>query len=242
MSLEKATTELERSLLPSTELSASTYKALKRLRKMLLLENKEWGPDLVIKAFNDWDKVFFNRRLKGHVELCWRDEKQIPDWVQHDIYGHHLEQDISWRWRHVKIELNANRLLLTPLMKIMRVGEPEVSPFRAMWGVFLHECCHAYLGILAGSATDEDERAEGYDGAHGVYFQRCIYAVDRSARAMLGVAAACNYSAQRAPQKPFDVKNHKVIPRDPKVPVLKSMGILQTWRTCVHMARVLLRA
>lgn len=241
--MEEATIKLERSLLPTTELSASTEAALKRLRKMMLLENQDWGPDIVIKSFNDWDKVFFNRRLKGHVEVCWRKEKDIPRWVQNGTYGHAANQDASWRWRHVKIELNADRLLLMPEMRPLRTGESPASPFRGLWGTFLHECCHAYLAILSGSSIDAEESAEGYDGGHGVYFQRCIYAVDRSARALLGVAPSCEYGTDgNLPQKFFDPKNHKVIPRDPKMPVLKRVGLVQVWRTCHHLARLLLRA
>lgn len=30
---------------------------------------------------------------------------------------------------------------------------------------------HAYLAILTGNGEDEDEEAEGYDGAHGPHFR-----------------------------------------------------------------------
>lgn len=90
--MEKATTELERSLLPTAKLSTSTEAALKRLRDMLLLEHKDWGPDLVVKSFNDWDKVFFNRRLKRHVEFCWRTEESVASWGRNanGVYGHEV--------------------------------------------------------------------------------------------------------------------------------------------------------
>ena len=154
-----------------------------------------------------------------------------------------MHQGASWRWAHVKIELNADQLLLRPAMRVTRKGEAPVSPFLFMWAVFLHECCHAYLEILSGTADDWDESAEGYDGGHGRHFQRCIYAVDRSARALMGVSACCAYGrTDNLPQKLFDVKNHKVIPRNPKMPVLKRVGLVQLWKTCSHMARVLLRA
>lgn len=125
----------------------------------------------------------------------------------------------------------------------MREGEAPVSDFIVMWGVFLHECCHAYLAVLSGTADDLEESAQGYDGGHGCYFQRCIYAVDRSSRALMGVPAFCCYGTKDyLPQKLFDVKNHKVIPRDPKMPILKRVGLVQMWKTCSRMARVLLRA
>lgn len=154
-----------------------------------------------------------------------------------------MAQGVSWRWAHVKIELNADRILLRPIMRAMRQDEAPVSPFLSMWGTFLHECCHAYLAVLSGTATDPEEVAEGYDGGHGYYFQRCIYAVDRSTRALIGVPACCYYGLQdNIPQKFFDLKTHKVVPRDPKIPVLKRVGLVQMWKTCSHMARVLLRA
>ena len=154
-----------------------------------------------------------------------------------------MGQGVSWRWAHVKIELNADRLLLRTTMRAMKQGEAPVSPFLSMWGTFLHECCHAYLAVLSGTAVDPEAAVEGYDGGHGYFFQRCIYAVDRSARALIGVPAACYYGpTDNLPLKSFDVKNHKVIPRDPKVPVLKRVGLVQMWKTCSHMARVLFRA
>ena len=154
-----------------------------------------------------------------------------------------MDQGASWRWAHAKIELNADRLLLRPCMQAARKGEAPVSPFLAIWATLLHECCHAYLAVLSGSANDPKEAAEGYDGGHGCYFQRCIHAVDRSARALLDVPAFCYYdSKDNLPLKIFDLKNHKVIPRDPKIPALKRVGLVQVWKTCSHIARVLLRA
>lgn len=148
---------------------------------MILLEDKDWGPDILIKSFNDWDKVFFDRRLKGHVQIVWKSEASDPA-MQRNLYGQQLSDGTSWRWKHVKIEMNADRHLLLPEQRPMKAGEPPVSAFRSMWGTLLHECCHAYLDILTGGACDIDEETEGFDGSHGTHFQRCIYAVDRSAR------------------------------------------------------------
>ena len=209
---------------------------------MLLLEDKDWGPDLIIKSFNDWDKVFFDRRLKGHVQIMWKSEAFDPA-IHRNLYGQQLSGSISWRWKHAKIEMNADRLLLLPEPRAMKVDEAPVSPFRGMWGTFLHECCHAYLDILTGGACDMDEEAEGFDGGHGTHFQRCIHAVGRSTRALLGVAAATTYWTRDRPQKPFDPENHKVIPRDPKMPKLPNgRGIRHIIQTCSHMVKVLRRA
>ena len=240
--MDKATEELEQSLSKTAQLTASTEEALKRLRNMLLLDDKEWGPDLIFKSFNDWDKVFFNRRLKGHVFLVWKSEAFDPA-INRKLYGHMVPDDASWRWRHVKIELNADRHLLLPDPQNMKAGEAPVSQFRCIWGTFLHECCHAYLSILTGDAYDVDEEKEGFDGGHGRHFQRCIHAVDRSARALLGVAAMMVYETREdRPQKIFDIENHKIIPRNPKMPIIKSKGVRQIIQTCSHMIKVLRRA
>ena len=73
---------------------------------------------------------------------------------------------------------------------------------------------HAYLAILTGKGEDEDEEAEGYDGVHGRHFQRCIHAVDKMSRALLGLAA-CNDSGPSSTgrlRKPFNVEEHSVKP------------------------------
>ena len=177
-----------------------------------------------------------------HVVIHWKSEADDSSMHQ-DLYGVQMSHGIPWRWAHVEINMNADRLLLFTEKRVMRDGEDPVSPFRGMWGTFLHECCHAYLGILTGTSGDDVEDAEGYDGGHGCYFQRCIHAVDRSARAMLGIAACCHYGTRDdLPQKEFDPRNHKVIPKDPKMPKLKRISVRQIIRTCSHMVKVLRRA
>lgn len=47
--------------------------AIIRLRKSLKMKN--WGPDLIIKAFEDLDTVFFRGCLVGNCLLKWRDPK-----------------------------------------------------------------------------------------------------------------------------------------------------------------------
>ena len=53
MSKERATVQLERFLLPGTPLSESAKVALERLRTMLMWEDHEWGPDLIVKTGPD---------------------------------------------------------------------------------------------------------------------------------------------------------------------------------------------
>ena len=155
---EKATTHLERFLLPGTKLSASETQALQNLRNMLTWENTAaWGPDIFVRTCYDWDKVFFNGRLKGHITIQWQTEENLRKesrssngWA---CRGQCRSNDVSWRWGHCQIELNADIFLLCPeesRSRIIKVGELPVSHFKLMWAIFLHELCHAYLGITTG--------------------------------------------------------------------------------------------
>ena len=194
MSKERATVQLERSLLPGTPLSESARDALERLRTMLMWEDREWGPDLIVKTCYDWDKVFFDRRLKGHVMINWSTEELLREWKEKPgawaCLGHCLVDGISWQRGHCRIELNANELLLFPNNhdRTIRAGDPPVSPFRYLWAVLLHEFCHAYLKIMTcHDSDDEHDEADEYERTHGRHFQRCLYAVDRRARELLGI-------------------------------------------------------
>ena len=53
------------------ELSSKEADAVKRLRKSLKI--KDWGPDLIIKAFQDLDTLFFRGVLVGNCLVKWRD-------------------------------------------------------------------------------------------------------------------------------------------------------------------------
>lgn len=53
------------------EPSSKEEDAIKRLRKGLKV--KKWGPDLIIKAFQDLDTLFFRGVLVGNCLVRWRD-------------------------------------------------------------------------------------------------------------------------------------------------------------------------
>lgn len=117
MSMEEATVQLERFLLPSNPVPKSATNALQRLRNMLTWENHELGPDLVVKSCYDWDKVFFNKRLKGHVTIRWKSQEAMEAMttaLNSGVNGQCVNNDISWRWGHCQVELNADTLLLLP--------------------------------------------------------------------------------------------------------------------------------
>jgi len=133
MSVDKATVELEQALRPAREVSRSSHGALKRLRSMIKAgDQDEWGPELVAKSFHDWDRVFFNGRLKGHCTFEWKSE---DDYDMGDrLFGKIKYEGFDLRQARVKILLNADRILLSLELVDIEVDEAFVSSFRAMFG------------------------------------------------------------------------------------------------------------
>lgn len=251
LSREEATVQLERSLLPETPLSKSATEALQRLKNMLTWETHDWGPDLVVKSCLDWDKIFFNGRLKGHIRINWateeyfRTQNLVSDDGQWRIDGQCVADDISWRWGHCHIKLNADFLLLVPpTQRAIRPGGTSEYQFRYLWATVLHEFCHAYLGILTGHYdTDFEDDAAGYYGGHGKHFQRCIYAVDRRARELLGIGAHRGYMGKLGmPINEYDVQNHIVTPKTSRWNDFKKEGYHRVIQACRHsIRRIVLR-
>ncbi len=239
MSMEEATVQLERFLLPSNPVPKSATNALQRLRNMLTWENHEWGPDLVVKSCYDWDKVFFNKRLKGHVTIQWRNQEAITTALNPGLNGLCVNNDVSWRWGHCRVELNADSLLLLPGTWNLQAGEQVVSAFQYLWAVVLHEYCHAYLAVLTGhNITDLEDCAAGFDGSHGKHFQRCIYAVDQRTRQLLGIGASRNYIGMNGlPINFYDVENHVVTPHTSKWAELRQQGYHRMLQACQHSLR-----
>lgn len=243
---EKATRQLERNLLLGAPLSDSATKALQNLRSMLTWENSEWEPDLIVRTCYDWDKVFFNGRLKGHVTINWTTEEVLRRsnraGGERACIGHCLSRDNSWRWGHCQIEMNADVLLLRPEEvrdHSIKAGEAPVSPFKYMWGILLHEFCHAYLQILTGhNQNDEDDEAAGFDYFHGKHWQRCTYAVDRRARELLGIGVSRNHpGAYGLAINHYDVENHVVKPKTSRWTQFKKQGYRRVVEVCQQRVR-----
>lgn len=242
MSAEQATVQLEQFLLPGTPLTKPQIKARERLQGMLRWESSDWGPDLVVKTAHDFDKLFFNRKLKGHIQIKWASDEQLLRYNA-NLLGQSNQDGQSWRWGHCLIDLNADRLLLVPSdFRSIREGEASVSQFRFLWSVVLHEFCHAYLQVLTGhNDFDHDDSKTGHDGHHGQHFQRCIYAVDRSTRGLLGIGALCSFTGQDGkPINVFDVENHTVEPKPSRWAELKGKGYRMVVQACGHGVRRLI--
>ncbi len=133
MSVEKATVELEQALRSAREVSRSSHGTLKRLRSMIKAgDQDEWGPELVAKSFHDWDRVFFNGRLKGHCTFEWKSEHDYD--MGDRLFGKIKYEGFDLRQPRVKILLNADRILLSLEFVDIEVDEAFVSSFRAMFG------------------------------------------------------------------------------------------------------------
>ena len=87
-------------------------------------EQHAWGPDLVIKAFLDLDKIFFCSRLRDTVKVVWKRNLHEP----HTSGLCRLDTGNPTSGRY-EIWMNADKLL--------RAGEPR--QFKEMWATILHE-------------------------------------------------------------------------------------------------------
>ena len=73
VSARKAVREVFDHNRPQRTPSAEENDAIVRLSNAIQrAAHERWGPDLVIKAFCDLDRVFFRARLRGHVCLTWK--------------------------------------------------------------------------------------------------------------------------------------------------------------------------
>ena len=105
-----STYQLVRHNRPHKDIPQEEADAIERLRDCLKIKN--WGPDLIIKAFRDLDTVFFRGRVVGNCLVRWRDrEGCIREHRECHYYGatSPLGQIEN---RQVQITLNANLMFL----------------------------------------------------------------------------------------------------------------------------------
>ncbi|MCJ1226298.1 hypothetical protein MMC12_002948 [Toensbergia leucococca] len=127
-----------------------------------------WGPDIVVKAFHDLDKVFFQGRLEGRVTIKWKKAKFFKyDSSKGKTYG----STWSKAPRGAQIFLNADAIFL----------DQTSDPFKDMWGTLLHEMIHAYFDVMCGIGEGSDH--------HGEDFQRIFRALNIRTGPLIGVEA-----------------------------------------------------
>lgn len=100
--------------------------------------DNSWTPDVAIKRWNDIDRAYFGRQMKGRVTVCWRESEKT---IRHDSgpkYQHILGfTDGGWLDGSpptVLIQLNAQLIFCHP--------KPKHSAVRQTFGTLLHECVH----------------------------------------------------------------------------------------------------
>ena len=162
ISLREATQEILDHNRVGRDPSSAELAAIQRLRGALA--NSVWNPDIVIKAFQDLDLIFFCSRLRHKVRFQWQSPLAFAPYEQPGG----LNLGATFRGEAIgqmSIMLNAHNLLLRDIVQ---------NPWMLMWSTALHEMCHAYQGVRA---------REGMQPGHRADFELKIQAVhDRAQR------------------------------------------------------------
>ncbi|MCJ1267876.1 hypothetical protein MMC22_007762 [Lobaria immixta] len=184
---DHATTYLEHFLDPNAPISSTVQAAMVRLQAALRIH--DWKPDLIIKAFNDLDIVFFDGKLRGRTTIHWRRGSWWAELERSRGRPHKsFAVTRSLHHRRAAIELNAWGMF-------MNTADAKV----AMWKITLHEMVlylysptiqHAYQEVTCGPgfATQYDHSRGWHDG-HGLMFRRLVHAVHERAMHHLGIPA-----------------------------------------------------
>ena len=99
--------------------------AIHRLRSSIdWCERHRWGPDLVVKAFLDLDKIFFCSRLRDIVRVKWKRNLSRPG-----MAGCCVKDSTNPNSGRREIWLNADEILRAR----------ERTPFAEMFSTVLHE-------------------------------------------------------------------------------------------------------
>ena len=132
-------------------------------------KNFRFGPDLIIKATADLDRVFFGGRLRGHIVVKWVDQtgrhESTRGTCRQSQYGQAL------------IELSATNILLR---KWTGVGD---NPATQMFATLLHEMCHAYEHVRCPSI--HRQRVD----SHGEHFATKLRVVHDRAIRIIGTGS-----------------------------------------------------
>ena len=92
-----------------------------------------YHPDIVVKAFNDLDTVFFGGRLHGNVIVSWANSTQCAE-IERGIGSRFLGSTTG----NIRGEQGQARIFLNP-REIFLENLANESPLRAMFCTLLHE-------------------------------------------------------------------------------------------------------
>ncbi len=113
--------------------SVAEYAAISNLAYVIQDRTYRYHPDIVVKAFNDLDIVFFGGRLHGNVLVSWANSTQCAE-LQREIGGRFL----GCTQGNFLGEQGQARISLNPRAILLENGEGEI-PLRAMFCTLLHE-------------------------------------------------------------------------------------------------------
>ena len=114
-----------------------------------------WDPDIIFRAFNDLDVLFFNGVLYHRVYLRW-----IQNCPEGDI-----------------AETKGPLIFIRPRIRMtLFLDSIQGATLSELVGHLLHEMLHAYLMILTGGDDQEGGRRQ----YHGPCFRKCADAIARA--------------------------------------------------------------
>jgi hypothetical protein len=115
----------------------------KRLRRMLhrAIDEGRWGPELLVRSFDDWDRSLFGKRLSGHVWLVWHpDDPRVLGSLGHVEPAESSHQAMIW--------LNCDQIFKGD-PRHTSWSQTREDMFRRMLGAFLLSCCVCCASHLA---------------------------------------------------------------------------------------------
>ena len=133
VSLLKATQEVMVQNDESRRPSVAEYAAISNLAYVTRDHTYRYHPDIVVKAFNDLDTVFFGGRLHGNVLVSWANSTHCAEIQRESRHGF-----LGYTEGSAHGEQGQARILLNPTAIFLENVEDEI-PLRAMFCTLLHE-------------------------------------------------------------------------------------------------------
>ena len=186
----------------------------------------DWGPDVVYKAFEDINLVFFGGMLRNRVRIFWRtvddmgaqkpntpaDKSHVPgmcvEW-QRPLNFQAPGEDKVTRLGYGKmalVSLNAKLILLEPT--------EGNTKWDNMWGVLLHELVHAYLHTRTGYRAPTFLPSDT-DKSHGECFERCVRAIHRQCQELSSLSTVMNVEMKFYDERERESKLKSVVVNEP---------------------------
>ena len=148
-------------------------------------------PDLIIKAFNDVDLVFFGGVLRAHTLLEWHPyDTYAPREEMRRIHGVTYSRAIPRNLYTVELLVIID-LFSKPVYHEDWNNELKISVGQCLWTTLLHEMVHAYFCRTAHKASSEEARAPGPDPGHGIHFWNTFWSVRARAQYLFGKKLPC---------------------------------------------------